>query len=307
MIINSKLQNNAGFYSMFFFIVNNYIYAKKNNYSFTLDSSDWLFKYSNGWCDYFESINIVRNSSTEIMYVNNSTILEEYPVHEYKSVLNDIYKYNSNTALKIVETKEQLGLRDGDYDSIFIRRGDKLCNESQFIETHVYIEKIIEKNPNCKIIFIQTDDYNCFLDSEKYLKDKGLNIKLLTLCNPESKGMVIFDSITKEDIEKASIQNKFENNSEYISKVLNNLKNEKPVNQMNSTEIYEHTLNMLIGVDIVLKSNICACDYFSNVSRFIKLMHHNYNNVHDVYRSDNELNLNTMKSPSFLCSFYPGL
>jgi hypothetical protein len=113
MIIHSKLQNNAGFYSMFFFMVNNYIYAKKNNHSFILDSSEWLFKHSNGWCDYFESINIVRNPSIEVMYVNNSTILEEYPVHEYMSILSDVYKYNFQTQMKIIETKQQLGLKEG--------------------------------------------------------------------------------------------------------------------------------------------------------------------------------------------------
>jgi len=306
MLLVSKLENNSGFYSMFFLIVNTYLYAKKHNHSFMLDSSKWLFKSSRGWTDYFESMNVNRTSSADITHTYN-TILEEYPIYEYKDVLQDIYRYNSHTQQQIEETKKQLGIENGEYDAIFIRRGDKLYNESPYIETGVYIEKVLEKNPDCKTLFVQTDDYNCVMDVEAYLKNKNLDIQVLSLCNPESKGMVIFDYESKRYFSNPSSHKRFEKNSEYIGKIEDTLQNQKPVNKMNPNEIYNHTMAMIVGVDIVLHSNICVCDYFSNVSRFIKLMHSNYDHVYDVYRSETEIDLNTKRCPSYVCSFYPGM
>ncbi len=57
---------------------------------------------------------------------------------------------------------------------------------------------------------------------------------------------------------------------------------QKTVNDMNSEEKYEHVENMIIGIELVSNSNICVTDYQSNVSRFIKLRHHNFENVYDV-------------------------
>lgn len=309
MLLVSKLENSAGFYSMFFFVVNNYIYAKKHNYSFMLDSSDWLFKTSYGWTDYFESMNVNRNSSVDIMHIPNSTLLDNYPIYEYKAVLQDIYKYNSNTQLLINETKKRLGIENGEYDAIFIRRGDKLYNESPYIETNIYIEKVLEKNPNCKTIFIQTDDYNCVTDTETYLKNNNLNIQILTLCDPMLKGMVIIDFVNRNLSKTSPSYHIVKDNSKYMEKIGDSLQKEKPVNRMNPTEICNHTLTMLIGLDIVLHSNICVCDYFSNVSRFIKLMHKNYDNVHDVYVYNNEgqPDLNVIGCPMTEESFYPGI
>jgi hypothetical protein len=67
---------------------------------------------------------------------------------------------------------------------------------------------------------------------------------------------------------------------------------------MNNEEIYNHTLEMLIGIDIVLKSNIVVTDYSSNVARFIKLKHSNSDNVYDVISKSNNIDYNKMICPS---------
>ena len=56
---------------------------------------------------------------------------------------------------------------------------------------------------------------------------------------------------------------------------------------------------MIIGIDIVLNSNISICEYSSNVSRFIKLSHKNSNNVYDVLNQDKDIDWNKTKCPSF--------
>jgi hypothetical protein len=64
-------------------------------------------------------------------------------------------------------------------------------------------------------------------------------------------------------------------------------------------EIRSHTIELLSGVDIVCKSNICITDYQSNVSRFIKLYHTNSSNVYDVSNPDLDIDYNKIICPTF--------
>lgn len=68
---------------------------------------------------------------------------------------------------------------------------------------------------------------------------------------------------------------------------------------MTPTEIYNHTINIIIGIDIVLHSNICITDFQSNVSRFIKLAHLNDSNVFDVLNPKCEIDYNHCLCPAF--------
>ena len=71
------------------------------------------------------------------------------------------------------------------------------------------------------------------------------------------------------------------------------------INQMNEEEIYEHTINMIIGIDITLQSQICVCEYSSNVARFIKLAHHNSNNVYNIIKPDEDINWDSTLCPCY--------
>ena len=55
-----------------------------------------------------------------------------------------------------------------------------------------------------------------------------------------------------------------------ISSVVSQL---KKTTQMTKEQKYNHTAKMIIGIDIVLNSELCICEFSSNVSRFIKLAH----------------------------------
>jgi hypothetical protein len=71
-------------------------------------------------------------------------------------------------------------------------------------------------------------------------------------------------------------------NKDYLSTVIDKLNASKSVEEMNSEEIYKHSMDMIIGIDILINSNVCITDYQSNVSRFIKLSHKRPENVYNI-------------------------
>ena len=287
---------NQVFFQFFFFFVNHYIYALKNNLNFEINNANWLFKYNLGWEDYFENININYKENNQIINCQFNQILFNYSIQDYKNVLENIYKYNNNTIQLINQKKIEFNLFDKEYASIFIRRGDKLLKESDYIHSSVYLKYLLELNPTFNIIYLQTDDYNCYLELEEYIQNNNLNITLITLCDKNCKGMIIFDghknSILCSNFEKV-------NNIDYLKNNMSNYSIFKPINQMNNEEIYKHTLDMIIGIDIVLNSSLVITDYSSNVARFIKLKHKNSDCVYDVQSKTNHIDYNNIICPSY--------
>jgi hypothetical protein len=288
--IISKLDYSAGFYSQLFFVLNHYIYCKKNSINFIINSDNWLFKYKDGWDDYFEPITLTFNPIIETKIVTHSTNMGDYIIQEYKNVIPEIYKYNQNTLNKIQNYVNKNNLIN--YDSIFIRRGDKLANESNLYNEIMYIDLLLLKSPDCKNLFIQTDDYNCFIKINNIIKEKSLNIKTYTLCNENQVGIVVTNN-QKNEIANSN------KNKEYLDKIKNQLINSKSVEDMDNNEKYKHVITMIIGIDICSKSNICICDYQSNVSRFIKLFHINPNNVYDILNPEKDIDYNKLQNPAY--------
>jgi hypothetical protein len=284
-MIISNLDKSAGFYSQFFFTLNHYLYAKYNNIAFEINSKKWLFKYKNGWLDYFNKIKYNLNNEHMIndVIVQHSNILGNFKINEYIGAIKDIYHLNDF----VIDTKniilKKYNLLNCNYSGIFIRRGDKLISESEYIPSSKYLEYLLKKNKDCKNIFLQTDDYSSYLELKKYIIDNNLNINIYTICNELTYGMIIFNNykniITTNDNLK---YNKYLKNDKII--------NSKSIEQYDNDEIFNHTLDMLTGIDILLHSDICVLDYQSNVSRFIKLAHDNINNVYDVNNTYVDLN-----------------
>jgi len=268
--IQYNLKRGAGFYSELFFMINHYIYCKKENIPFILNTDEWLFS---SWTNYFEPItNINTTENTQIFEFGH--IIENYTIEEYRIAIQEFYRYNNKIQEKIANTLYKLNLRD-EYSSIFIRRGDKLLYESKLYTTEKYIEKLLQINPDCKKLFIQTDDYQCILDCKEYINCNNLQIEIYTICKPELRGIFI-------DNNNNDIQSNIEKNKDYINSIKPYIANYKTVYQMNSSEIYDHTCDMLIGIEIILQSKYCILDYQSNVSRFIKLAHPTPENIYDI-------------------------
>jgi len=292
------LNKSAGFYSQFFFTMNHYIYCKKNNIDFKIDSNEWLFKFMNGWTDYFNDVHLFFKNNNykddEVKYLKHCDVIKDYNIKEYKNIISDLYLYNEKTLKKINEMKTKLNLEKNNYDSIFIRRGDKLVGESMYINAVEYLKILLKKNSNVKKIFLQTDDYNCYLELIEYIVNNNLNIQLLTLCEEHLRGGFIILTYYKNRILSNDVDIE---NTNYLNSY-NQITN-KSVDMMNNVEIYEHTMNMIIGIDIVLNSNICITEYSSNVARFIKLAHNNSNNVFNICDLNNEIDYNKCICPAY--------
>lgn len=288
----SVLDDSAGFYSQFFFLLNHYINCKHHNKNFIINDDNWIFKSKLGWNDYFEPVILKFYDSCVDKNYYHSDIIVENPISEYKNNIHNIYIYNEKTQKEINTIKNKFGLIDKKYDSIFIRRGDKLIDESVYINENNYIELLLTKNPLCSKIFLQTDDYNCYLNLLEYIKINQLNIILHTLCNENMVGVMV-TNIQKDKLKSTK------KNSEYLSTIKDKLNNSKTVEEMNHDEKYKHVIDMIVGVDIVCNSNICVTDYQSNVARFIKLNHNNSENVYDIYNSSIDYNKKICPSYSF--------
>jgi hypothetical protein len=301
--IISHMGKNAGFFSMLHRSLNHYLTAKKQNVNFVLKTTNWLYKSKNGWSDYFKCADIYTNSYTNLptLNVSHSDVLDKFTINDYKYALHEYYKYNDDTQHKILEVTNLLKL-DKNYDSIFIRRGDKLSNESKFLSTDKYIEILLNKNPYCHTIFLQTDDYNTYIDLQNYNETNQLNLRIITLCPKSRTGIIVNNHEKKNIADKKNTHKNIENNN-YINEIYDNITSSTTVEDMDSTEIYNHVLDMLIGIDIIANSNICLLDYQSNVSRFIKLYHKNSHNVFTIEHPNQDIDYNSIGDIAYSGSF----
>ena len=301
-LIISTLGYENGFFSQFFFTINHYIYAKKHNKNFKLDTTKWLFKYKDGWTDYFKDIKLsYTNITKEPIKFGHSNNIYGASIKEYESAIKDIYIYNEKTEEAILNAKKKLNLLNRKYNSIFIRRGDKLANESDLIAGSMYINVLSAKDKECKIVYLQTDDYGCYLELQEYNKTNNLNLEIITLCEPTSRGSI--NNMHNKNL-LVNMEGHRHGNRDHIKNNIDFIKDSKTLTEMTPQEMYKHTLDMLIGIDILANSNMCVLDYQSNVSRFIKLFHKNPKNVFDIENPNSEWDYNMIHNLADYTNFY---
>ena len=292
----SNWDNGSGFYSELAFKLNHYLYCKKYNINYKTNSENWPYKYKNGWTDYFEDIELNLNNKDTTNSLTHTeqgccTILEQFKLKDYVNIIPEYYRYKPEIQNIINNKKNELNLINNEYGCIYIRRGDKLINEINFVHTNKFIDKLLNKYLNCKIIFLQTDDYNCFIDLQNYIKNNNLNIKPLTLCPNNVFGAIAHNGWLDK------MKDNTHANKEYLQEIKNNLS--KPISEMSPDEKYAHTIELITSVDICINSKYCICDYKSNVSRFIKVAHKNVMNVFDVLDGDTLFDLESYKTIGF--------
>jgi hypothetical protein len=181
------------------------------------------------------------------------------------------------------------------YGSIFIRRGDKIISgESKYEQVDKYIELLLIKDPFIQCIYVQTDDYTVIEELNEYISIKKMDIEIKTLCDEMQRGTIVAN--TFKDFDKHMRNKNVE--SDYIEKNKEHITKSKSVDEMNPDEIYNHTITMIAGVDIVCKSNTCVSDYQSNVGRFIKLFHNKSENVFSVDNPDSDIDYNKKVCPA---------
>lgn len=335
-MIHSYLETkDAGFFSSLFFMINHYLYAKINKRPFRLNTENWLFKSEKGWTDYFLPIDfdpLIPVSSGKIQEQEihgHAQLLANYPMILYRTIIPEIYRLNPTVLAEIEKARitfdqfrENSPIRQllqspppnpgsQDYGALFIRRGDKLIEESILITAEHYLTYLIEIYPTVQTVFVQTDDYNVFLELLTYQAQTPTiqHIQLYTLCKPHLKGgMVItkhyYDYCRSPAFETEIQKIRLAQNREYLLNHQENLKAFVPLEMQTPDEIREHTTDMLVGIDFLLKSKVCVTDYLSNVTRFIKFAHPNIDAVYDVLRHTNQFNMHIVGCPAYAMNFY---
>ena len=291
--LESHLGKESGFFSMLFFTFNHALYAESNYLNYRINTDSWMYKFEDGWTDYFEPYEI--NHHIQIFHVNKSypNVLTDYSISEYKRIIPLIYRYNQTTKDYIRNIKSQLNLTDGAYDSIFVRRGDKIISgESEYNGPEKHIDLLVSKNPSCKVVYVQTDDYGVIEEMQVHISKKQIQLEVKTMCKESQRGTIVFSNYKEMDNYKSK-------DTDYIKKNKEALLATKSVDEMNPSEIYDHTLTMIAGLELVCKSNICILDYESNVGRFIKLFHNNPANVFNLLDPTNDIDYKKMICPAF--------
>ena len=309
----SNWDNGSGFFSELAFKLNHYLYCKKYNLNFETPAVNWPYTYSEGWTDYFKEVKLSNKpkDKTEYKTVGYCEILEQFSLADYIAIIPEYYCYNEKTAKHIAKVKTDLELMNIEYGAVYIRRGDKLVDEIKIIPAEDFAKLLLDKMPNCTTIFVQTDDYNCYLDIKKYIETIQISanntacntIKVLTICPDTNFGAIANSGYTKrmvnDNISISGENNKvLDDNKKYLENIKHKLS--KPIADMSTDERYTHVMELLSGVDICLNAKVVICDYNSNVSRFIKVAHPNFDAIFDI----NSKNGETIKRTDKLCLGY---
>ena len=271
-LVVSLSKNDGGFFCQVWQLMSNYLLAKNFNLQFYVNDSQWMFCHTNGWRDYFTSLNILTPSSiieTPIHFNIDDSFLNQFTLNQYKDTFKEVFQFNDTLKERLQNTMNQYNLDL--YDAIMIRRGDKMYGESDYISTETYVNKLLEKDT--KKIFIQTDDYNAYLEVCELVKDK--NIEVITTCPKTKFGCFVFNYAPEIGSTRSEL------NNEYL-KNINTKRRAKSVNKYNASEMKEHVEEMLIGLQICLNSRYLVTDYQSNVTRYLVVNHPNYININDI-------------------------
>lgn len=260
LIFRLTNHDGAGFFCQLWKVTSNYLYAKKHHLDFYVDDTNWLFKHTLGWRDYFLSLTTLSehdNLKEPIIeaFHDNDALMHQFTLQEYRDACTDIYKFTDelNDIYRM-----HLSTLPEVYHSIMIRRGDKLYSESQYIETYQYVDTLLERGQYD--IFVQTDDYTAYEEVLQYITDKNINIHVITTCPPNKRGAFV---------------------SEYLSTMSNTP--QKIVRSYSSIEMKEHVEEMVVGLKICMNSEYLATDFQSNVTRYLLCGHKHPNHVISIH------------------------
>jgi hypothetical protein len=273
-------KNDGGFYNHIFILISHFLTAKKLGFQFYIDDQNWLYSNNKGWNDYFTTTDLILDNTSyeNIIYIteNNEITEEKFKIHEFRDALIDVYKIQPNIMYKMNNLLENINFKKGDFDAIMIRRGDKMIDESKIISAEEYLIPLIERDT--KNIFIETDDYNVYLELSSIIKNKYNNkgIKLFTTCPTNKFGGVGF--IRSLDFIKNN--NDQLRNKKYCEFMVE--KTNIAVDQFNKQQMKSHIETMLIGNEICKISRYLTTDFQSNLTRFLCMTHENISNVINV-------------------------
>jgi hypothetical protein len=182
------LTHKAGFGSVFGYLLESYIYAKKNGFVFRVKNDDWQYGPEKGWHDYFESLeayNPSEKNDREEPYTHaRGPGKEEYTMGEYHEAIKEVYKPKEEITKA---AKDFIGKIGGPYVAFYIRRGDKtsgMGKEMDAVDIGGLFKDSGVKGGN---VFIMTDEYSAVEECKKVM----VGCKIFTLTEQRNKGFSI--------------------------------------------------------------------------------------------------------------------
>jgi hypothetical protein len=272
-IVYNLTTNFCGFFSNYFHLIYVYIICRENDIDLHVLDNGWRFKYKDGISDYFDlkkikGIKIVEKINIgDYVYRHMQVPDIRYSLSMYQKYIPDIYIINEKVYKKYIEYITLINLPQ-EYNSIFIRCGDKLISESKYYEVDNYIDFLGNLNLTTKNLFIHSDDHREILKCKKYNEEKNLGYNIYSITTQFEKGALVIEHLREE--------------------AKDNFIGIKSVNQMDSFEIKDHTEKMLVGIEILKRSINVVTDYQSNVSRFLKF--YCKGNVYSILKDEPDMN-----------------
>lgn len=195
-VVVFTLTNNAGFGSVFGFLLKAYIYAKKEGKNFLIKSDNWQF--GDGWHDYFTSLDVydpAAKYANEENYKHGSVgRIPEYSLGEYMNAVKEIYTPKPEIVNRAKAFTDKIG---GPYISVYIRRGDKTSGTGKEMDAADLPKLVEEMGVSGGNVFVMSDDYSVVEEITKLLP----KCKIFTMTPPENRGLVIYN-IQKYDSEQ---------------------------------------------------------------------------------------------------------
>ena len=176
----------AGFGSVFFFMIQAYIYAKKNGSDFRIKHDGWVYTYDKGWHDYFDSLDdydpaVKYDEVKETSHLRNYDI-PDYTFQEYSDAIQEVVKPNR----RIQDlAKRTINSMNGPYVSIYVRRGDKVEGKHSEMEAADLDKVIASTGIKRGNVFVMTDDYSAVEEIRRLLPD----CKVSTLTPSDTRGI----------------------------------------------------------------------------------------------------------------------
>ena len=164
-----SLDHSNGFFALFFIMCNAYIASKKMGSAFYITHSNWTYTYSEGWHDYFTTLKkpplFPKLFNPIIVGCDLSRFYKpDFPLQEYVIAIHELFRLKPDLVTRINIIVASL---PSDYIAVFVRRGDKLRKEANYIP----FSEILQYIPfsETSTFFIQTDDYEVIEEAKQLL------------------------------------------------------------------------------------------------------------------------------------------
>ena len=259
-------KEDGGFFCQLWRLTSNLLYARQNNLQFFIDDSQWMFKHTLGWRDYFISLHVLSEHTEIPLPIHQECIvddsrLHQYTLQEYMSVCKEIYVLNDALRQQYERQKNKLSDK---YYSIMIRRGDKMYGESIYLDTKRYVDELF-KCGQMLDIFVQTDDYTAYEEVSQYCKTHYPHSNVLTTCPSSKRGAFVFNYQPSVGSSTSELNNSYLLQLTSIS--------QKSIKSYSSDEMKDHVEEMLIGLQVCMNSEYLCTDFQSNVTRYLVCCH----------------------------------